>query len=289
MFALWELFSKLSAFQSPYLTNILLYFFETVIVLIFAMALKKKFDVSKNGVYSGLVSGSMNLILLAALTTNLLVLVAPFFSLAPSVFFILVYIIEKPRYSGKQKLTIAAGLAISLIGICIVSVGQVGIENFLRNFTLDGNYILSGLAMAAGSSLWTYFIYLSAVKEKTDMFSYTLSYSSAALLIGLAVTAIMKPDVLGGIVSGNVLGYVYPFLGAATLAIGVMLAFSAFQKTTTKTKIQDAMIAVLANAEIVPLLLVSYIVLGEWNIEGFVGSIIVLFGLIVLYYSEIKK
>ncbi|MDO8554748.1 MAG: hypothetical protein Q7S22_08115 [Candidatus Micrarchaeota archaeon] len=229
----------------------------------------------------------MNLILLTALTTNLLILVAPFFSFAPSIFFLIIYALEKPKYSKKQKLAIGAGLLISFIGIFIVSVGQIGMENFLKDFTLDNGYLLSGLTLTVGSALWTYFLYRSAVKEKTDPFSYTISYSSAAFVVGLMAMAIMKPDLLGVMGNMDLLGYIYPLLGATALATGVMLSFIAFQKTTTKTKIQDTMIAVMANSEIVPLLFISYVILAEWNIEGFLGSLVVLAGLAILYYSEV--
>ena len=142
---------------------------------------------------------------------------------------------------------------------------------------------------AFGSAIWTYFIYLSAVKEKTDEFSYTISYSSAALFTGLVITEILRPITFSEVVGLTSFGYIYPLLGASALAIGVALSFKAFQKTTTKTRIQDAIIAVMANGEVIPLMLISYLILGEWSIEGFVGSIIVLAGLSLIYYSETIK
>ena len=57
----------------------------------------------------------------------------------------------------------------------------------------------------------------------------------------------------------TVLGYLYPFLAGICITFGCFLVFTAFQKTTTKTKLQEAIVAILANGELIPLLFLSYL------------------------------
>jgi len=70
---------------------------------------------------------------------------------------------------------------------------------------------------------------------------------------------------------------------------GTFFTYNAFKSTTTKTKLQEAIVAILANGELIPLLFLSYFVLGEWVSQGFVGVIIVLAGLISIHFAEILK
>ncbi|HKM51140.1 MAG TPA: hypothetical protein VJZ75_08175, partial [Candidatus Bathyarchaeia archaeon] len=63
---------------------------------------------------------------------------------------------------------------------------------------------------------------------------------------------------------------------------GVALTLKAYEMTSGESRIEDTIVTILANAEIVPLIFLSYFILREFTIEAFVGAFTVFIGLSIL-------
>jgi len=288
LFGLWGLFDKLSANINPFVSNIVLYSAALAIVIIMLL-FARKFSFSKYGFISGIFAGIGNFFVLFALLKSQLILVLPFVSLAGAAFFILIYLTEKPKYSKKQKFLSFIGIILSIVGIFVISSGTAGIVNFLKSFAFDYSYILPAIFILTGFTLWTYFTYKSVGKEKISAINYSFWTVLGSFVAVLLAGVILKPDALATLAEFTFSSYQYPIFGGVCVALGAFFTYSAFKATTTKTRLQEAIVAILANGELIPLLFLSYFILGEWVPEGFIGTIIVLLGLVLIHYAEVSK
>ena len=287
-FGFWGLFDKLSAFQDIFASNFILYSAAFAVAILFVLfAGRIKF--SKYSLLSGIFAGIGNFFVLYALVKNFVILVFPFVSLSAAAFFLIVYFTEKPRYTNKQKIFASFGLFLSFLGIFVVASGSVGFFNFIRQLTLDSNYIAPAVIFMFAFSLWTYFTYKSVAKERVNSATYSFWTILGSFIAAIITILVFSPGVFGQLGSLTKLGYIYPALGGIFVAFGAYCTYSAFKTTTTKTKLQEAIVAILANAELVPLAVLSYFVLGEKVVEGFVGTIILLLGLFLIHYAEVSK
>ena len=289
LFGLWGLFDKLSAFQSPFVSNFIIYFIATIFGFLILILITKKIRFSKYSALAGLFAGVANFFVLYALLQNLLILVLPFVSMAAVIFFFIIYFTEKPKYNQKQKFLAGIGLLLSFLGIFLISTGSVGFFNFINQLVLNTLYIIPAIIIMFGFSLWTYFTYKAVSEKQTDALTYNFWNLGTSFIVAIFAILIFSPIAFSELFSLSSLGYIYPTLAGICIAGGCFLVFSAFQKTTTKTKLQEAIVAILANGELIPLLFLSYFVLGEWATEGFIGILIVLIGLFSLHYSEVSK
>jgi hypothetical protein len=286
LFGFWGLFDKLSASLNPFTSNIIIYL--TAFILACFMIMKtKKIQFSKYSFLAGLFAGIGNFFVLYALLKNLLILVLPFVSVSAAIFFLIVYFTEKPKYSGKQKIFAYSGLLLSIVGIIFIATASNGLFNFVKDLTLESSYIIPALFIMVGFSLWTYFTYKSVSKEKINARIYNFWNLLASFLTALIAIIILNLNSLKEIFSISF--NIYPMLAGICIAGGTLLTYAAFKTTTTKTRLQETMVAILANGELIPLLLLSYFVLGEWIPQGFIGVIIALIGLILVHLAEISK
>lgn len=288
LFGLWGFFDKLSTFLNPFTSNLIIYISAFILALTLITAIKKiKF--SKYSLLAGIFAGVGNLFVLYALLKNYLILVLPFVSISSAVFFSIIYLTEKPKYTKNQKTFAFLGLVLGVIGIFIIATGSVGFFTFLKTLTLDLSYILLALIILTSFSLWTYFTYKSVATEKIDAATYSFWKQSASLTIALLAVIMLNQKTLTDLVSLSSSEYIYPILAGLCIFGGTFFTYKAFKTTTTKTKVQEAIVAVLANGELIPLAFLSYFILGERIIEGLIGTSIVLIGLILLHYGEVSK
>ena len=287
LFGFWGLFDKLSSSINPFTSNLLLYI-SAVIVIIITLMFTRKLKFSKYSVLAGIFSGIGDLTLFYALLTNKLVLAMPFVSFSGATFFILLYLTEKPKYTRKQKIIAFSGLILTIIGMILISTGQIGVFNFFKQFTLDATLLIPGLIILVCFTFWTYFMYKSVSKEKINAVSYSFWLNLTALTVAILAILFFNISSLSDLTHFSK-DYIFPILSGICIAIGTMLIYSSFKTTTTKTKIQEAIVGILANGELIPLLFLSYFVLGEWVPEGFIGVILVLIGLITIHYTETEK
>jgi drug/metabolite transporter (DMT)-like permease len=288
LFGLWGLFDRLSSQLNPFTSNIIMYFVALLVVAVM-LVWNKKFRFSKYSILSGIFAGIGNFFVLYALMNNFLILVFPFVSAAGVIFFCIIYFTERPKYTAKQKIIVSIGLFLSVIGVLLVAVGQQGLFNFLKQLTISTSYIIPAIFVMAGFSLWTYFTYKSVTKENINALTYNFWTNLASFVLALIAVLILNYSTFSELKALMPASYIYPVLAGLCISIGTLLTYSAFKTTTTKTKLQEAIVAILANGELIPLLFLSYFVLGEWVFEGFIGAIIVFIGLFLIHYAEVSK
>ena len=286
LFGLWGLFDKLSAFQNPVISNVMVYLAALLFSFTVVIIANRRIRFSGYGLVAGIFGGTTNFLLLNALLNNYLILVMPFVSAASVVFFLIIYLTERPKYSARQKALAATGMMLCVSGLFLVSVGSVGISDFMKEFSLDSVYVLVSIAIMFSVSLWTYFTYKSVQRDRTDAFTYNFWNILSSFTLSVILLMIIDPGIFPGMLSLDRLGYIYPSLSGIAVAAGSIFTFMAFGGTTTKTKLQEIMVAIIANGDVIPLLFFSYFILGEWVTEGFIGVIIVLAGLFTIHYAE---
>jgi drug/metabolite transporter (DMT)-like permease len=74
----------------------------------------------------------------------------------------------------------------------------------------------------------------------------------------------------------------YPIIVGLFVMGGVALTLKSYQLTSGESRIEETMVAILANAEMVPLIFLSYFILREITMEGLVGALTVFIGLSIL-------
>src|SRR3989344_610526 len=182
----WGLFDKLSAFQDIFASNFILYSAAFAVAILFVLfAGRIKF--SKYSLLSGIFAGIGNFFVLYALVKNFVILSA-------AAFFLIVYFTEKPRYTRKQKIFASLGLFLSFLGIFVVASGSVGFFNFIRQLTLDSNYITPAIVFMFGFSLWTYFTYKSVAKESVSPATYSFWTIFGSFVAAIITILIFSPD-----------------------------------------------------------------------------------------------
>jgi hypothetical protein len=287
LFALWGLFAKLSSFQDPIISNFFLIFAAALTCFMLIPATRRKLKFSKLGGIAGVFGGLQSIVILISLLQNELILVLPFTSAAGIVFFLIVYFTENLKYGTAQKMLAGLGLALSLSGLFLISTASVGPLNFLKQVTTNSTYIFSGILIAFFAVIPTYLSYRSAKSGKTDAANFSFSNSFISLVVALIALAIFGYPKITQIFSLNPAGYYYPMIGGICAAFGIFFTYKAFRLTTTKTKLQEAIIGILSNGELIVLPFLSYFILGEKTVLGYVGVVIVLIGLVMINYSEI--
>jgi len=230
-----------------------------------------------------------NFFILYSLLKNKLILVFPFVSLAGAVSFLIIWIFEKPKYNQKQKIFAVIGLILCFLGILLVATGSEGLLNFVKELAISPLYLLFSLFVLIGFTLWIFLTYKSVSKEDISSENSTFLSVLGSFVVAVLSVLILNYSSITSFQFFNIRSYIYPILAGICVAFGILLTFSAFKGTTTKSKLQEAIVAILANAELIPLLFLSYFILHEWVWEGFVGTIIVLAGLFSLHFAEMIK
>lgn len=284
---LWGLFDKLSSFQNSFVSTIILYSTATLLSFLLFVIFTKKLKFSKYGFLAGASAGIGTLFLLYSLMKNSLILIFPFVSMGAVVFFLMILIIDKPKYAGKQKVLISLGMILSFIGIFVVATGSVGFANFFKEFRLSWIYVIEGIVVLLGGASWTYLTYKSASKERVNTVTYNFWNFFGSFVVGIIAFFIFFPG--SALSSITFKGIIYPVLAGLCIMWACFFAFKSFKGTTTKTKVQEAMVGILTNCELIPLFFFSYFILHEWVIEGFIGSLMVIVGLVVLNLAESVK
>jgi len=282
-FGFFGLFYKLSTFQESSLSNLEIYFFTLIFAIILVYFRKVKLTFSKDAFVSGLCEGVATITLLLSLVSNYILTIFPFVSFSSVFFFFIILASERPKLSNKQKILAAIGIILSITGLFIASTGTVGgISSFLSN--VNSNFLLSGFIISIGFGLWSYFSYVS-IKKKTEVLNanfWMLIGSFVMALIAFAFIGAEKTTVINLLDSRNI----FLLLTSLSIVCGIVLTLKAYKTTTGKSKIQETIIAILSNAELIPLIFLSYFVLNEFITEGIVGAIVLFIGISLLKFAD---
>jgi len=275
-FAFYGLFSKLSILQ-PSIVNLIIFIASGICGIIPSLLIERKVAFSKEGFLSGLCSGGSVLIMLFMLVSNQVLVVFSFVSFSSIVFFLIMLALEKPTLSRKQKFLAATGILVSTTGLFIASTSMNGINNLLTNSSI---YLMIAPAIPIGIGFWAYFSFVAIKKARSTVSTVLLSYSFAALaiaLLGYSVLGLSTP-----LPDFSQLSDFFPVMAGLFLMGGVMLTLKAYEMTSGESRIEDTIVAILANAEIIPLIFLSYFILREFTIESFIGAFTVFIGLSIL-------
>jgi len=286
-FGFFGLFDKLSTFQDPVMSNFIIYFTTVVGGLVLVLIRRKKIVFSKEAYLSGLFAGIAGLAILYALVSNFVIIVFPFVSFSSIIFFFIILFSEKPKLSINQKVLVAAGIIISIIGLLIASTSTTGgFYSFINNFRVDLNFFLLGLLISIGCGLWSFFSFVAVKKKNVEILN-----TNFWVLAGCLTTALIAFIIIDVLISSIIFNFedfrnIFPILSGLSIVSGSILTLKAYKITTGKSKIQETIVAILTNAEIIPLIFLSYFILNEFTIEGFIGAFTVFIGLSILNYAE---
>jgi len=188
--------------------------------------------------------------------------------------------LERPMLSRKQKFLAATGILVSTAGLFTASTSMNGITNLLTNSSISPYYLMIASLIPIGIGFWAYFSFVAIKKARSTISTVLFSYSFAALAIALLVYSLLGLST--PLPAFSQLSDFFPVMAGLFLIGGVMLTLKAYEMTSGESRIEDTIVAILANAEIVPLIFLSYFILREFTIESFVGAFTVFIGLAIL-------
>jgi hypothetical protein len=280
-FGFYGLFTKLSAFQHPVVSNLVIYVTATMCGIVLASATKRKVLFSMEAFVSGISSDIAVLTMLYTLASNQLLVVFAFVSFASVVFFLIILVFEKPKLSGNQKSLAVIGILASVFGLFLASTSTAGgVSHLLRSSAFDPYFLLLAPVIPLGLGFWAYFSFVAIKKRNVKVSTAFLNYSLASLVV-----AVMSYPLFGmnfSLPAFSELRNFFPVIAGLLVMGGVILTFKSYEMTSGESRIEETIVVILANAEIVPLIFLSYFILKEFTIEGFIGAFTVFIGLTVL-------
>ena len=279
-FAFYGFFGKLSGFQHPLVSNLVVYTTAATCAIIITLGTKRGMTFSKNGFLSGATSNIASIIMLYTLVSNQVLVVFSFVSFASVVFFLIILIVDKPRFSGKQESIAVVGILVAVVGLFLASTSTVGGIKYLLNSAINWQFLAIAPIMPIGFGLWAYFSFVAIKKESENVLTVCLNYSLASFVVAVVVYVFV--GLRFPFPAFSQIRDLYPILAGIFVLGGVALALRSYQLTSGQSRIEETMVAILANAEVIPLTLLSYFILSEMTMEGLAGALTVFIGLSIL-------
>jgi len=286
-FAFYGFFGKLSEFQHPLVTNLIIYATASICGIVIVIAEKRGFRFSKIGVLSGVTSNFGAMTMLYTLVSNQVLVVFSFVSFASVIFFLAILVIDKPRLSPNQKLIAAVGVLVAVFGLFLASTSTAGgIRHLLNNPTINLQFLLLAPIMPLGFGSWAYFSFVAIKKNNENVSSVCLNYSLASVAVALIAYLLFGQTFpMSDLFE---IRNLYPILAGLFVLVGVGFTLKSYEFTSGQSRIEETMVTILANAEIIPLIFLSYFILKENTIEGFAGALTVFIGLSILNSARTK-
>jgi hypothetical protein len=283
-FAFYGLFSKLSSFH-PVVSNLIIYTTSAICGIILVLTAERRIMFSKEGFLSGIFSNAAALTMLYSLVSNQMLVVFSFVSFASVIFFLIVWFTEQPVLSGRQKSFAATGILVSVFGLFLASTSTVGgISHLLTNSIIDPYFLIFAPLMPLGFGFWAYFSFAAIKKKKASVPTVFLNYSLASSAI--AAIAYLLSGQRSGLPISQRPSDLFPLIAGLFVAGGVILALKSYKMTSGESRIEETIVSILANAEIVPLIFLSYFIVGEFTVEGFTGALTLFVGLSILNFAR---
>jgi len=280
-YAFWGFFDKLSANTSPYVVNTVLY--GVAFTFSFPTLLTTWRAPNIHALSAGLCNGIMNVIILKTLETNMLLLTYPFISFG-SVFFVLFdNLLEKPERKPGERAQTYRGVIIASIGLAVSAIGLSGGFGQISISDLNMEAVAMGLVISLLSGLWVLLTYRSVRSPGQTPGSAAFWILAASFVSSLSM---LLPR-LGSL--PNQLAWnppVYPMLAGLAMFFGEYSTCQAFTGLRTTSRVKEIIVAFLANGELLPLVFLSSFLLGEHSIEGYLGAVTIVVGLLILHSSE---
>jgi hypothetical protein len=277
-YGLWGFFDRFSASLDPVLSNIILY--STTLLGSLLILGKYRRKPTTNAILSGVFGGMINILVLYSLLSQMLILVYPFVSFGTVFFMIFYHLRFKPRYLRSQKLFIYSGVVAAVFGLVLCGFGvSGGIAQVVKTYSFNSLSIFIGVAISVFTGFWIFFAYLTICVDRfhpraAATWIFLGSFASAIIIL------LFRASALGTAVSSA--DFLFPIMGGISMLTGEIATYYAFRNVDVSTNIEQLIVVILANGELIPIMLFSYLVLHEASIEGFVGASFVLIGLIIL-------
>jgi glucose uptake protein GlcU len=280
-FAFYALFSKLSTFEDPIVVNLIIISTSAISGMIIAVATERRLKFSGRAALSGVFDAIAILIMLYALVSNQVLVVFSFVSFSSVIFFLLLIIFEKPKLSKKQETLAIIGIVVSTLGLFLASTSTAGgVSHLLTNSTVNLYFLLIAPIIPVSLGGWAYlsFVTMKKMKLKTQTVLFNSSYASLAV----SLIAFILFGLRSQIPAYSQFKDLYPVIAGLFVMGGIWLTLKSYEMTTGESRIEETIVAILANSEIVPLIFLSYFVLREFTAEGIIGAFTVFIGLTIL-------
>src|SRR5208337_95045 len=247
-FGSYGLFSKLSVFEHPTLSNLVIYGTAVICGIVLVAVTKSGVMFSKESFLSGISSNIGALIMLYSLVSNQVLVVFSF---------------------------------VSVLGLFIASTSMVGgIDYVLKSTTFNPYFLIIAPLMPIGFGFWAYFSFVAIKKKGAKVPTVFFNYSFGSFLV--AVTSYLFFAQSIPLPRFSEIRDIFPVIAGLFVTLGVIFSLQSFRMTSGESRIEETVVAILANAEIIPLIFLSYFILGEFTIEGFFGALMVFIGLSIL-------
>lgn len=280
-FAFYGLFGKLSAFQYPLVTNLVIYTTAVICGILIVFATGRVPAFSKEGFLSGITSNIGSMTMLYVLASNQVLVVFSFVSFASVIFFLLILVFEKPKLSSRQESIAIIGILVAVFGLFLASTSTAGdINHLLTNSAVDWHFLAIAPAMPIGFGFWAYFSFVAIKKKNANVPTVCLNYSLASFVVAAIAYLLFGMNFQLPVFSQ--LRECYPIIAGLFVVGGVALTLKSYQLTSGDSRIEETMVAILANAEIIPLIFLSYFILREITVESLLGAFTVFVGLSIL-------
>jgi len=236
---------------------------------------------SKNAFLSGITSNIAAMTMLYTLASNQVLVVFSFVSFASVIFFLIILIFEKPNLSRRQESLSVVGIIVSIIGLFLASTSTAGgINSLLKSSVVDLHFLALAPVMPIGFGCWAYFSFVAIKKEKVDIPTVFLNYSLASFIV--AGSTYLLFGLTSPLPVFSQLKDFYPIIAGLFVVGGVISTLKSYQMTSGESRIEETIVSILANAEIIPLIFLSYLILKEFTVEAIVGALTVFVGLSIL-------
>ena len=278
-FAFYALFSKLSTFQSPLTTNLIICVIIAICGLSYGLS-AKKLRFSRESAISGIFANIAIVVMLFALVSNQVLVVFSFVAFSSVVFFAIMIVLERPKLSTRQEALSIIGILVSTLGLFLASTSTAGgLTHLLTNSTVNPYFLLLGPVIPISLGVWAYLSFVAIKKLRLKIQTVVFNYSYGSLFVALIAYILFGSN--SQLPTFSQIKDFYPVI-AGLFVMGLLLTLKSYEMTSGESRIEEIIVAILANGEIVPLIFLSYFVLREFTIEGIVGAFTVFIGLSIL-------
>jgi len=279
-FAFYALFSKLSTFQSPLTTNLIICVIIAICGLSYGLS-AKKLRFSRESAISGIFANIAIVVMLFALVSNQVLVVFSFVAFSSVVFFAIMIVLERPKLSTRQEALSIIGILVSTLGLFLASTSTAGgLTHLVTDSTVNPYFLLLGPVIPISLGVWAYLSFVAIKKLRLKIQTVVFNYSYGSLFVALIAYILFGSN--SQLPTFSQIKDFYPVIAGLFVMGGLLLTLKSYEMTSGESRIEEIIVAILANGEIVPLIFLSYFVLREFTIEGIVGAFTVFIGLSIL-------
>jgi drug/metabolite transporter (DMT)-like permease len=276
-YGLWGFLDKLASSENIYVTNLLLYGTAFAISL---AGLRQRRGPSLVLILSGLSGGAINVLALIAMQRQHLVLVYPFVSFGSVVFLLLAFFVLRVQVRATRPRVFWGGVATTLAGLVICGLGLSGGIRAIDWNAIDQASIALGGLISLATGLWIFLAYYGLTRQNYSPLTATTWVFFGSFLLAVVLAA-LSPGALASFRSGPEL--LLPVVAGGAMFLGEYATYSALDTAPEQTSgLQQTLAVFLSNSELIPIILLSYLFLHERTVEGLIGSVVVLAGLLTI-------